>query len=102
MEHSMKLIAAQYHITVADTALTLVTFGFTQAQVNAADVMLLFVHSGNIRRRLDATNPTTTTGIPTFAGGKEYFRGNRILDLWKMIRDGSVSAVVSIELYGWS
>lgn len=100
-ENSMRVINALYHQTVSNTALTLAAFGFSAAQLQAADVMIVYVHSGNIRRRLDSTNPTTTTGIPTFSGGKEYFRGNDILQAWRMIRDGAVDAVVSIELFGW-
>lgn len=101
-EQSMTLVAAAYHHAVTDTVVGLNDLtGIDDEEMNRADVMILYVHSGNIRRRLDGTVPDTSTGIPTYAGGKEYFRGNDILQAWQMCRDGAVSAVVSVELYGW-
>ncbi len=103
MEQSMALVAAAYHHTISNTALTLVALtGIEPADMARADVMFLYVHSGTIRRRLDGTAPTTTTGIPIFAGSERAFRGNEILNAWRMIRDGSTNAVVSVELFEWA
>jgi len=104
MEQSMTPIAAQYNKTVSSSAigLTNAAIGFTAAQVAVADVMLIRISANAIRRRVDGTDPTTTVGL--YLDTNQPFtiwRGNEIINAWKMIRDGSSDATVSVELYRW-
>lgn len=103
-EQSMTFIAANYNITVSNTALGLTDspFTFTDAQIAAADVMIVQVEAEAIRRRVDATAPTTTVGLK-LDSTQPYtvWRGNEIISAWQSIRDGANDATVSVELWRW-
>jgi hypothetical protein len=91
--------------TVSNVALTLITFGFTAAQVQAASRATLSIESGSIRVTWDSdstVNPTTSSGMlmKIQPWPLPVIDGQIRLQALKLIRDGSVDATVYITLEG--
>lgn len=88
--------------TVTDTVLTLVTFGFTQAQVDAADRAFFSLEGGSLRLTWDTakTTPTTTKGILVKLSDWPLWEliGQINLGRLQFCRDGSTNATVTIML----
>ena len=88
--------------TVAATALSLTDFGFTAAQVAAANVAVITTATAAILYRVDGAVPVIATPsghlLPTGVAPWSIW-GRTALDNFQMIRNaGGVSAVVSITL----
>lgn len=70
----------------------------TRIQKEGHDMAILTVETGGIRVRMDGTDPTTTVGLVYAAGSKIAFNGKGKLRDFRMIRDGSTTATVTVHL----
>jgi hypothetical protein len=93
--------SAKVTATVAGTALTLITFGFTAAQVNAAKRAYITVRTGAISVTwVSGVTAVAADGICFPAGGTYEVEGPKNLQNLSMIRDTATSATVTIILEG--
>lgn len=83
---------------VSSTALTLVTFGFTEAQVNEADRVRLTCATNGVRYRYDGGVPTASAGHLLPAAGEVIISGNTNISRLRLIRATGTDAAVSITL----
>lgn len=81
--------------TVSNTALTLVAFGFSAADVQQAEKAYVIVNTNGIRVWWDGSVPTTTNGA-VFEVGLELYSDN--IRNFQMIRDGASDAEVVVIL----
>lgn len=89
--------------TVSNTVLTLQTFGFTAAQVQAASRATFSIENGTLRVTWDSdptVNPTTSVGtlLKIQPWPLAVLEGQIRLQNLKMIRDGSTDVTVYITL----
>lgn len=93
-----------YKITVATTALNAIndTAAVLQALLATGGrwSMLVTTETGGIRWKYDGNDPTTTEGQLLAAGSSMTISGGDLIRRFKMIRDGSTSATVTIQLKG--
>ena len=92
---------ASVQATVADTALSLVDFGFTQAEVDRASRVRVFVNTNAIRLNWTGTAPTTSSGalLDTATGVPEWqLLGDRNIRNLQLVRNSTTSAEVFIIL----
>lgn len=93
-----------YTITVATTAKTCIDD--TAAVLNALLATggrwsaLITTETGGLRWRYDGTDPTTTVGQLLAAGSSMTISGHDLIRRFRMIRDGSTSATVTVQLKG--
>lgn len=88
--------------TVSTVALTLVTFGFTQAQIDQAGMVEISVNTNSIRIRYEGTAPTVSIGNilnSTFNGHSPYVYGNDNIQQLQLIRNGASDSEVFITLF---
>ena len=84
--------------TVSSTALTLMTFGFTQAEVDQADRARVTVATQAIRFRYDGTAPTASVGHLAAADTTFFIEGNQNLQNLQLIRATGSDGAASITL----
>lgn len=77
------------------------SLGFTQAQVDDADAILITVHTADVNFRCDGSVAGTSTGSHKIASGSSLFlRGQNIISKLSFIANGSVSGFVSCTIFG--
>jgi hypothetical protein len=92
--------SAKVTATVAGTALTLITFGFTAAQVNAAKKAVICVRTAPISvTTVSGVTAVAADGIAFAANGVYEIEGPKNLQNLSMIRDTATSASVTIILF---
>jgi hypothetical protein len=97
LEHPVGI--AKVTATVAGTALTLVTFGFTEAQVNRSKRAYITVRTAAISVTwVNGVTAAASDGICFPAGGTYEIEGPKNLQNLSMIRDTATSASVTIIL----
>jgi hypothetical protein len=89
--------------TVSSVALTLVTFGYTTAEVAAADRVIISVTANALRVSWDhpTTNaPTTSAGLKLGTNNYPFFvlQGRSNLAALQMIRDAAADATIIVTL----
>lgn len=93
-----------YTITVADTAKTAIDDTATVLNTLLATggrwTLYISTATGGIRWRVDGTDPTTTVGHLLAAAGSITISGTNNIRRFRMIRDGSTTATVSVTLSG--
>jgi hypothetical protein len=89
-------------ITNAAKAIDHADFGFTDAELEAADYAVITAFAASVVVTTDATTPTATLG--TFIGVEDpvTVSGNQNINNLQFIRAGSTDATVSISLYKYS
>jgi hypothetical protein len=85
---SYEAIASQYAKSVA-TVQTLTGLGFTQAQIDSADQLLLTVEGAAIRYTIDGTTATTSVGHPAAIGATLTFNGRFLFSGIQIIGTGA-------------
>lgn len=98
---SMKPVASQFDKSVAGTALTMLDLGFTDAQINASDLLIVSVEAANIRYSATTTAPTATAGHPLSSDQQVKIDGRAIIAALQFIAQ-SGTAKLHLSLFKWS
>jgi len=89
-------------IAVADSAVAFTSSTYTLTDGTLPSIVVFSVTTGNVRIRMDGTDPTTTVGTVYVKDLKPYeLKGTANIQAAKMIRDGSTSAVIDVA-YGYA
>lgn len=91
-------IVAYDSATVADTALTLLTIGFTQAQIDDARQAFISIDTDDVRVRYDGTAPIASEGHLFVAGENFTLVGINQLNNFQVIRATGVSGAIRVTL----
>jgi hypothetical protein len=83
---------------VSSSALTLVTFGFTQVEVDQADRARITVATQAIRYRYDGGDPTATVGHLAAVDSTFFIEGNQNIQNLRLIRATGSDGAASITL----
>ena len=85
---------------VSNVAKSLIDIGFTQAQVAAADVVIVSVDTGALRAVWDSTIPTTSSGmvIPNRNNPIFLLSGRNNASRLLLIRDGGSDCTCNISI----
>lgn len=87
--------------TVSSTALDLDAFGFTAAEVAAADKAVISVINNPIMITWDGTTPTVTLGRIVSANDTVTVEGRVSVKRLKMVRQTGSDAEVTVHLEAW-
>lgn len=91
---------ASAHLTVSTTAKALADFGFSAANMAAAEFAAISPISDGVNYLHSGDTPTPTFGHPIVEDGTVTIRGNSNITALQFIRNGSSDAEVTITL-GW-
>lgn len=85
-------------VTVADTALTLLTIGFTQTEIDDARQAFISIDTDDVRINYDGSVPTASEGHLIIAG--EFFTlfGKNAMSNFQVIRATASSAAIRVTL----
>lgn len=92
--HADSFVAA----AVSNTALTMLTFGFTQAQINAAERARITCASNAVRYRYDGVAPDASTGHLLAVSSETIIEGNINISQLQFIRATGSDGALSITL----
>lgn len=84
--------------TVAGTAVTLSTFGLSAGQLSVARIITITPLTAGLMVTWDGTTPTSSVGHLLPAGGTYTIEGKDNINAFKMIREASVSATVTVTV----
>lgn len=87
---------ASAQATVSTTALTLITFGFSKPEVDAASRALIFVNTNSVRVDWSSNSPTVSLGA-ILTGVYDLFSVDNLAS-FEIIRDGASDSEVFIIL----
>lgn len=97
---SMQPIASQFDKSVTSTALSLLDLGFTDAEINTSDLLIVSGSGADARYSMTTTAPTAGAGHPLLDGAQLHIQGTDILRALKFIsQSGTVK--LQLSLFAW-